>query len=104
MALKSWCKVPLTYGEKVETIVIGTQVGRGRLDDALKELDETKNELGASEFCLSLGEGHPRQGGVVREDMTTKVDRSIAHVRRARGAREPWPPTPAPSPIRRARR
>ena len=50
VALKEWCKVPLTYGEQVELIVITTQVGRGRLDEALNKLDESRKEIGASEF------------------------------------------------------
>ena len=54
MVLKNTCKVPLTYGEQVETIVIGTQVGRARLNEALKDLNERKDDLGASEFCLRL--------------------------------------------------
>jgi hypothetical protein len=57
IALKEWCKVPLTYGEKVEVIVVGTQVGRGRLDEALKKLDESRKEIGASEFCLRVEKG-----------------------------------------------
>jgi hypothetical protein len=57
IALKEWCKVPLTYGEKVEVIVVGTQVGRGRLDEALNKLDESRKEIGASEFCLRLEKG-----------------------------------------------
>ena len=57
IALKEWCKVPLTYGEKVEVIVVGTQVGRGRLDEALNELDESRKEMGGSEFCLRLEKG-----------------------------------------------
>jgi hypothetical protein len=54
VALKEWCKVPLTYGEQVELIVISTQVGRGRLDESLNKLDESRKEIGASEFCLRL--------------------------------------------------
>jgi hypothetical protein len=54
VALKEWCKVPLTYGEQVELIVISTQVGRGRLAEALNKLDERRKEIGASEFCLRL--------------------------------------------------
>ena len=54
IALKEWCKVSLTYGEQVEAIVISTQVGRVRLDEALNELDESRKEIGASEFCLRL--------------------------------------------------
>jgi hypothetical protein len=57
VALKEWCKVPLTYGEQVEVIVVSTQVGRGRLDEALNELDESRKEIGASEFCLRLEKG-----------------------------------------------
>ena len=57
MALDRWCKVPLTYGERVEIIVIGAQVGRLRLDAALGELDEHKQYVGASEFCLRLENG-----------------------------------------------
>lgn len=57
VALKEWCKVPLTYGEQVELIVITTQVGRGRLDEALNKLDESRKEIGASEFCLRLEKG-----------------------------------------------
>jgi hypothetical protein len=57
IALKEWCKVPLTYGEKVEVVVVGTQVGRGRLDEALNKLDESRKEIGASEFCLRLEKG-----------------------------------------------
>src|SRR5262245_44235347 len=57
VALKEWCKVPLTYGEQVEFIVISTQVGRGRLDEALNKLDESRKEIGASEFCLRLEKG-----------------------------------------------
>ena len=58
-----WCKVPLTYGEKVEVIVVGTQVGRGRLDEALNKLDESRKEIGAFELP---GEGRAQLGGVVR--------------------------------------
>jgi hypothetical protein len=54
MALKEWCKVPLTYSEQVEFIVISTQVGRGRLNAALNALDASRKEIGASEFCLRL--------------------------------------------------
>jgi len=54
IALKNNCKVPLTYGEQVEIIVIGTQVGRDRLAEALNELDESMEKMGASEFCLRL--------------------------------------------------
>jgi Rap1a immunity proteins len=54
VALKEWCKVPLTYGEQVEFIVISTTVGRGRLAEALNKLDESRKEIGASEFCLRL--------------------------------------------------
>jgi hypothetical protein len=57
MALDNWCKVPLTYGERVEIIVISAQVGRRRLDDALNDLDERRQEWGASEFCLRLEKG-----------------------------------------------
>src|SRR5262249_20483892 len=57
VALKEWCKVPLTYGEQVEFIVISTSVGRGRLDEALNKLDESRKEIGASEFCLRLEKG-----------------------------------------------
>jgi hypothetical protein len=57
IALDKWCKVPLTYGERVELIVIGTQVGRSRLDEALNALEENRNEMGASEFCLRLEKG-----------------------------------------------
>ena len=57
VALKEWCKVPLTYGEQVEFIVISTQVGRGRLAEALNKLDESRKEIGASEFCLRLEKG-----------------------------------------------
>ena len=53
-ALDKWCKVPLTYGERVELIVVGTQVGRSRLEEALNALDENIKEMGASEFCLRL--------------------------------------------------
>ena len=54
--LKKWCKVSLTYGEKVEVIVVGTQVGRGRLDEALDELDESRKEMGGP-ILPSPGEG-----------------------------------------------
>jgi hypothetical protein len=54
VALKEWCKVPLTYGEQVEFILVSTQVGRGRLVEALNKLDESRKEIGASEFCLRL--------------------------------------------------
>jgi hypothetical protein len=54
VALKEWCKVPLTYSEQVEFIVVSTQVGRGRLVEALNKLDESRKEIGASEFCLRL--------------------------------------------------
>src|SRR5262249_13871296 len=57
VALKEWCKVPLTYGEQVEFIVISTTVGRGRLAEALNKLDESRKEIGASEFCLRLEKG-----------------------------------------------
>jgi hypothetical protein len=54
VALKEWCKVPLTYSEQVEFIVVSTQVGRGRIVEALNKLDEGWKEIGASEFCLRL--------------------------------------------------
>jgi hypothetical protein len=54
MALEQWCKVPLTYGERVEAIVITAQVGRDRIAMGLKELDDAKTKIGASEFCLRL--------------------------------------------------
>jgi Rap1a immunity proteins len=57
VALKEWCKVPLTYGEQVEFIVISTTVGSGRLAEALNKLDESRKEIGASEFCLRLEKG-----------------------------------------------
>jgi hypothetical protein len=57
VALKEWCRVPLTYGEQVEFIVISTTVGSGRLAEALNKLDESRKEIGASEFCLRLEKG-----------------------------------------------
>jgi hypothetical protein len=54
IALEEWCKVPLTYGERVEVIVITAQAGRERVIMALKELDDGKTKTGASEFCLRL--------------------------------------------------
>lgn len=57
IALDKWCKVPLTYGERVELIIVGTQVGRSRLDEALNALDENRKEMGASEVCLRLEKG-----------------------------------------------
>jgi hypothetical protein len=57
IALQEWCKVSLTYGERVEAIVLGTQVGRDRVIEALGELDEGSKALGASEFCLRLEKG-----------------------------------------------
>ena len=54
IALEQWCKVPLTYGERVEIIVITTQVGRERVIMALNELDNGKTKMGSSEFCLRL--------------------------------------------------
>ena len=33
------------------------KVGHGRLDEALNELDESRKEIGASEFCLRLEKG-----------------------------------------------
>jgi hypothetical protein len=57
IALDKWCKVPLTFSERVELIVVGTQVGRSRLDEALNALDENWKEMGASEFCLRLEKG-----------------------------------------------
>jgi Rap1a immunity proteins len=57
VALKEWCKVPLTYGEQVELIIISTQVGRERLAEALNKLDESRKDIGASEFCLRLEKG-----------------------------------------------
>jgi hypothetical protein len=54
IALGQWCKVPLTYGEQVEAIVVGVQVGHDRLVMALEELDKGRTKLGASEFCLRL--------------------------------------------------
>jgi hypothetical protein len=57
IALEQWCKVPLTYGERVEVIVITTQVGRERVNMALKGLDDGKTKMGASEFCLRLEKG-----------------------------------------------
>jgi hypothetical protein len=54
IALEEWCKVPLTYGERVEVIVITTQVGRERVTMALKELEDGKTKMGSSEFCLRL--------------------------------------------------
>jgi hypothetical protein len=54
IALDKRCKVPLTYGERVELIIVGTQVGRSRLEEALNALDENRKEMGASEFCLRL--------------------------------------------------
>ena len=44
----------MLLGEQVEIIVIGTQVGRDRLAEALNELDESMKKMGASEFCLRL--------------------------------------------------
>src|SRR5262249_17858390 len=66
VALKEWCKVPLTYGEQVEVIVVSTQVGRGRLVEALNELDESRKEIGASEVCLRLEKGVTARGGGVQ--------------------------------------
>jgi hypothetical protein len=57
MALEKWCKVPLTYCERVEVIVVSVQVGRRRLDEALNKLDESRKEIGDSEFCLRLEKG-----------------------------------------------
>ena len=54
VALEQWCKVPLTYGERVELIVITAQSGRLRVAAALSALEDRKNDLGASEFCLRL--------------------------------------------------
>jgi hypothetical protein len=55
--MEQWCKVPLTYGERVEVIVITAQAGRERVVMALKELDDGKTKMGASEFCLRLEKG-----------------------------------------------
>jgi hypothetical protein len=57
IALEDKCKVPLTYGERVESIITGTVVGRERLAEALNELDERMKKMGASEFCLLLEKG-----------------------------------------------
>jgi hypothetical protein len=54
VALEQWCKVPLTYCERVEAIVITAQVGRDRVAVWLQQLDDVKTKMGASEFCLRL--------------------------------------------------
>ena len=49
------CAVPrAATAHGVELIVIHAQSGRLRVAAALSELEEQKNDLGASEFCLRL--------------------------------------------------
>jgi hypothetical protein len=45
VALDQWCKVPLTYGERVELIVVTAQSGRLRVAAALSMLEEQKRTL-----------------------------------------------------------
>jgi hypothetical protein len=54
VALETWCKVTLTYGERVDLIVITAQAGGLRVAAALSLLEDRKKDLGASEFCLGL--------------------------------------------------
>jgi hypothetical protein len=53
IVLNEWCRVPLTYCEQVEIIVIGTQVGSDRLNGALNELEEGKKNWAHPNFAYA---------------------------------------------------